>query len=776
MTTFTAASVSNFVMPAAGNANFIRLVFQASDNDQPFGFLGKPGLPQDYVPQGLIIDTRGISTALEVQVTIGGVLPFEITAPAGTYASYIVPAFANPVITVAGLQGADELVLYTVNFPLFPQQYGNPNLSINLSSFYLGTIAALRALNNSTTNSTVTVSGYAAPADGGGGIFVVNAADTTSADNGGTIIVDSVGRRWYRLTSGTTYSVLWFGAKGDGTTDDTTSIYAAFTAAAGRVLAFPPGTYYCATGGTAAANSRGYVEIGATFTGQQPGGVDWQYEQAEPTATAGSTMAIEHLCEKSTVLAATEGGLWPGTAFAYYGTSYEFTSSVGQAGSPVIVGLDHAVANGSPGDVVARLSLARAYANGASVFGNNTIANADGSPTNVKLVGMEIDIEPSSTATVASGSGGLFLNAFNLTNLGPAIQTGNVGGGGFTNGIIIDGVSGAGLAAGSAIMTSLIDTSNGSYTGAAIKLGVTQTQTFYNGTTGAGVLFSDTGSNFNISVGATCFVRGPSSTEGVSILSVNDVTGVQPLVVYVARGNPANSAACALKVNGQSVTSRSINAGGTINASGADYAEYETKRDDCATIGKGQIVGFDADGLLTDKWANAVLFGVKSTAPNLVGGDVWFSETPPEAPLAPVSPGDRPQPQEQYTRLAPKYATQIALEHNKRVKEWETKQAAFEIANVQYNNAVAKYTSDLAAFTERLEAARAKVDRIAYCGKCPINVFGAKVGQWVIPVAEGEAIGAKLVDAPSLDEYLISVGRVRRLLSDGRAEIVVKPI
>ena len=134
MTTFTAAPVSNFVMPAAGNANFIRLVFQASDNDQPFGFLGKPGLPQDYVPQGLIIDTRGISTALEVQVTVGGVLPFEITAPAGTYASYIVPAFANPVITVAGLQAADELVIYTANFPLFPQQYGNPNVSINLSS------------------------------------------------------------------------------------------------------------------------------------------------------------------------------------------------------------------------------------------------------------------------------------------------------------------------------------------------------------------------------------------------------------------------------------------------------------------------------------------------------------------------------------------------------------------------------------------------------------------------------------------------------------------
>jgi hypothetical protein len=64
------------------------------------------------------------------------------------------------------------------------------------ATFYVATIADLRALTSATTATTASVSGYATAADGGGGIFVVDAADTTSADNGGTIIVDAASRRW----------------------------------------------------------------------------------------------------------------------------------------------------------------------------------------------------------------------------------------------------------------------------------------------------------------------------------------------------------------------------------------------------------------------------------------------------------------------------------------------------------------------------------------------------------------------------------------------------
>jgi hypothetical protein len=60
------------------------------------------------------------------------------------------------------------------------------------------TIAALRSLTALPAGAAVNVAGYFTPGDPGGGIFVYVATDTTSADNGGTIVVDAGGHRWYR--------------------------------------------------------------------------------------------------------------------------------------------------------------------------------------------------------------------------------------------------------------------------------------------------------------------------------------------------------------------------------------------------------------------------------------------------------------------------------------------------------------------------------------------------------------------------------------------------
>lgn len=95
--------------------------------------------------------------------------------------------------------------------------------------------AALRAYTGRATGVRLTSAGIA-------GAFQRDAGDTTSVDNGGTVIVDASGRRWKRMYSGA-MSVKWFSAKGDGATDDTTSIIAALLAAAGRELVFDPGTY-----------------------------------------------------------------------------------------------------------------------------------------------------------------------------------------------------------------------------------------------------------------------------------------------------------------------------------------------------------------------------------------------------------------------------------------------------------------------------------------------------------------------------------------------------
>ena len=87
----------------------------------------------------------------------------------------------------------------------------------------VNTIDDLRnySLQGVAPNDTVLVKGYWAAGDGGGGVFIWNAADTRQ-NNGGTIIASqgSAGAgRWNRIIEGP-WSVRWFGAKGNGTTFD----------------------------------------------------------------------------------------------------------------------------------------------------------------------------------------------------------------------------------------------------------------------------------------------------------------------------------------------------------------------------------------------------------------------------------------------------------------------------------------------------------------------------------------------------------------------------
>lgn len=93
------------------------------------------------------------------------------------------------------------------------------------STMVLSNIAALRAIT--TGMGTVIINGYTTDGDGGGGEFYWDAT-STETDDGGTIIKATAitTGRWKRLYSGAV-NVHWFGAKGDGVTDDTAAIEAA---------------------------------------------------------------------------------------------------------------------------------------------------------------------------------------------------------------------------------------------------------------------------------------------------------------------------------------------------------------------------------------------------------------------------------------------------------------------------------------------------------------------------------------------------------------------
>jgi hypothetical protein len=109
-----------------------------------------------------------------------------------------------------------------------------------------GNVSLLRAIPV-TSSEVIAVDSYEYSGDGGGGQFygVTGALVGTYVDNGGSIIVPTGGdgsSAWLRVNEGY-FTVKQFGAKGDGTTDDTTAIQNALTASSGTTLYFPAGTY-----------------------------------------------------------------------------------------------------------------------------------------------------------------------------------------------------------------------------------------------------------------------------------------------------------------------------------------------------------------------------------------------------------------------------------------------------------------------------------------------------------------------------------------------------
>lgn len=104
------------------------------------------------------------------------------------------------------------------------------------------TMDALKAVDISDmpNGTNAFVGGYHALGDGGGGTFYYDAG-ASDTDNAGTVIAPNAGSgRWKRIYSGAV-NVKWFGAKGDGTTDDTAAINASI--AASKDILVPPGTY-----------------------------------------------------------------------------------------------------------------------------------------------------------------------------------------------------------------------------------------------------------------------------------------------------------------------------------------------------------------------------------------------------------------------------------------------------------------------------------------------------------------------------------------------------
>lgn len=88
------------------------------------------------------------------------------------------------------------------------------------TELWTDSIESLRLTAPTVQGHTIEVAAYTLGGLLGGGFFIYDQTDLTSADNGGTIIVTSTGQRWKRKGTPDSFDVTHFGAVMDGVTDD----------------------------------------------------------------------------------------------------------------------------------------------------------------------------------------------------------------------------------------------------------------------------------------------------------------------------------------------------------------------------------------------------------------------------------------------------------------------------------------------------------------------------------------------------------------------------
>ncbi|WP_152245080.1 hypothetical protein [Janthinobacterium aquaticum] len=275
----------------------------------------------------------------------------------------------------------------------------------------------------------------------------------------------------------------------------------------------------------------------------------------------------------------------------------------------------------------------------------------------------------------------------------------------------------------------------------------------------------------------------PVGAMGTALMRAGLSGSVETLVLRAGNGALLPTAASAMYLGKNSNTDRGISTLGTVNTLGNDYAEYIFKCLLCGLIAKGQIIGITADNTITDRWADAVMFAIKSTAPSFVGGDSWASSAGPRPePQAGPVPIPAPRRIDVLEQLPvpdtnpPEYRDVVIPGDTD--AEWAAKQAAYAAARAAYDAAAQLDADALHAFETALEAARQTVDRIAIAGRVPVNVLGAQPGDYIVPVQDGQGITGIAVHADDIKmpQYLRAVGRVISIEPDGRAYVMVKAV
>lgn len=269
-------------------------------------------------------------------------------------------------------------------------------------------------------------------------------------------------------------------------------------------------------GNTSVAGTQTIATIDATTIGIT-GSTGGNWQLGNQAYAAGSLMKIDNLWFDGGINPKTEGAIWSTSTYAANTFAHTMTAATvtGQGSGalnngPLTTLYSVAYGNGGTGDVVAGLFDCIAKSSNSPCFGGNAIARND-TGLNSKLVGFEVDVEFATGSTDAGGSIGIPINVFGIASSANAIQIGNVGAGTWGNGLIGSGITGTYLGVNSSNATtavSFIDSTNGTFSSSAIKLGKGASQAINLGGGSFGVtpfLYGDSGNNLNLVSGSGNF-------------------------------------------------------------------------------------------------------------------------------------------------------------------------------------------------------------------------------------------------------------------------------
>lgn len=197
---------------------------------------------------------------------------FEVAAGGGL--TYTLPSIASRANKALSFDAGGNVTVSSLSG-------GSSSLPAGSIVQQVSNMASLRLFSSPVAGYLVQLQGYYTAADGGDGLFVWNASDVRS-DNGGTIIqvTGIVTGRWNRVVNQSiAYNILWFGAKGDGATNDTTALTNAVASGfpvlipAGKTILYTP-PLIISVDGTAIIGENRYTSI------------------LKPTATAANAIEI----------------------------------------------------------------------------------------------------------------------------------------------------------------------------------------------------------------------------------------------------------------------------------------------------------------------------------------------------------------------------------------------------------------------------------------------------------------------------------------------------